>query len=279
MMRMLLTRHVENKVRQQWAGWGRCVLVSILAMTLNACVTETTGGFNVERSDTEAFNNYLKLAEGYLEQNDLGNTKRHLANASAINPSHTEIFAIWGLVYEREGETKLAADNFEKALRLDAGNSKARNNYAAFLFASNDADGAYKQLLRVVDDTDYEGRAQGFENLGLAALRLNRSDDAKVAFERALQLNANLLRSTVELCSLSIDANDIPQALNYYRKYANLLQFYRTTPTARTLWLGVKIEAALGNQENVKALGEQLEARFASAPEVQLYRDLMAQQK
>lgn len=242
---------------------------------LQGCVTETTGGFNVKRSDGDALHDYLQLATGYLEQNDLVNSKRHLANATRIDPNSSELQAIWGLLYSREGETKLADKSFLQALKLDATNSKARNNYAAFLFANGRFDEAYKQLQLVVEDTQYEQRPQAFENLGLAALRLQKSQEAEEAFKRALQLNPNQLRSSLELCSLMIAKKDLAQARAYYTNYLTLGQFYNIPHNPRSLWVGIQLEAAMGNKGNVLTYGKQLETNFASAPELKLYKQLL----
>lgn len=251
----------------------RLLLLAVFVL-LQACVSETTGGFNVKQSDEQALRDYLSLATGYLEQNDLANSKRHLANAAAIDPNNSEMHAIWGLVYSREGEMRLADESFQHSLRLDTRNSKARNNYAAFLFANARYQEAYEQLQRVVQDTEYEGRPQAFENTGLAALRLNRRDDAETAFTRALQLNANQLRSSLELAAINLEKRNVLQARQYFRNYLTLLSFYNTGHNARSLWIGIQLEAALGNGQNVQAYAKQLETNFASAPEYELYKQL-----
>ncbi|HEY0963078.1 MAG TPA: type IV pilus biogenesis/stability protein PilW [Pseudomonadales bacterium] len=257
---------------------GRAALCLVLALAtlVGGCVTETTGApFGGERSDTQALRDYIQLATGYLEQNDLANTKRHLDNAAGLDANNSEVAALWGLVYAQEREPDLADEQFRRALRIDPRNSKARNNYAAFLFAENRIDEAYEQLESVVADTSYSNRAQAFENLGLAALRLERSDEAEFAFTRALQLNNNQLRSSLELASIHLQKQDLRQAGIYYRNYLTLLQLYRTAQSARGLWVGIQLENALGNADNARAYGAQLDANFRGTPEHQLYRQSM----
>lgn len=248
----------------------------VVANLLSACITETTGGFNVEKSDTQALQNYIRLATGYLEQNDLANTKRHLANAENLDNNNSEVFAIWGLVYAQEGEVDLAEEKFQRALRINSNNSQARNNYAAFLFANDRFEDAYEQLEQVVADAEYQARPQAFENLGLAALRLERIDAAENAFTRALQLNSNQLRSSLEMTSINLQKKDVLQARAFYRNYLNLLQLYKIGQTAHSLWVGIQLEHTLGNLENVYKYGDELEADFSSATETQLYLQLSA---
>ena len=120
-------------------------------VVMNACVTTTTGGFNVEPSDEEALENYLQLAEAY--------------NISA-------------LISQPEGDLELAIENFQRAVRLDQGNARARNNYAALLFSKEDYENAFDELLTVTQDAMYEGRTVSFENLGRSAMSLNRLEEA-----------------------------------------------------------------------------------------------------
>lgn len=249
------------------------ILLSLLL--LSACVTETTNPvFNVEKSDEEALQDYLQLAVGYLNQGDLASAKRHLNNAAKIDSNNSEMFATWGLIYAREGEFDLADDNFRRALRIDADNSMARNNYAAFLFAQARYEDAYNELERVVSDTEYEQRPQAFENMGIAAIRLNRPEDAERAFSRALQLNPNQLRSALELATINLDRGDVLQARAYWRNYLTLVQFYNLGHNARSLLLGARLEAALQNEESARQYGELLRTNFPGSPEYQQYRQL-----
>lgn len=251
------------------------VLILAAMCMLAACEVTTTGGYTTDPNPEQALRDYIQLATGYLEQNDLPNTKRHLENAAAIDPNNSEVFAIWGLVYSREGEPDLADECFRRALRINPANAQARNNYAAFLFAEERVEDAFEQLQLVVEDTGYSGRAQAFENLGLAGLRLQRLEEAEYAFGRALQLNANQLRSSMELASLHLQKQDVLQARAYYRNYLTLIQFYNIAQTSRSLWVGIQLENALGNDANVSQYGTQLEARFSASPEYQLYRQLL----
>ncbi|HWK54767.1 MAG TPA: type IV pilus biogenesis/stability protein PilW [Hyphomicrobiales bacterium] len=252
----------------------RALSVWLLLGLLQGCVTETTGGF-ASRADSQALANYIELAGGYLGEGDLHNARRHLDNADAIDPDNSAVAALWGLVYDREGETALAEQHFRRALQLDVANAQARNNYAAFLFAQARYQEAYAQLQEVVTDTAYPGRAQAYENLGLSALRLQRVVEAEQAFNRALQLNDRQLRASLELTGLNLERGNVLQARQYYRNYLTLLQLDRLEQDARGLWLGIRLENALGNIDNLYAYGARLEAQFGASGEYALYLELL----
>jgi type IV pilus assembly protein PilF len=254
-----------------------CLLAATLA--LGGCVTETTGGFNVEVSQQRAFEDYLALARGYLEQGDLANSKRHLNNAAAINRNSAELHGIWGLVYAREGEIDLADESFRRSLRSDRTNSQTRNNYAAFLYANGRFEDAYRELRQVVDDTAYPSRAQAFENLGLAALRTGRQAEAETAFTRALQLNGNLIRSIHELVAINLVKQNISQAEAYFRNYLTIAQFYNLEHSARALWLGIQLAYARQDEPGLNEYAQQLQTRFRGTPEHQLYLEFLEARK
>ncbi len=133
---------------------------------------------------------------------------------------------------------------FRRAIRLDSRNSQVRNNYAAFLCSNQRFDDAYDQLEQVVADTSYPNRAQAFENMGLAAIQLQRLNDAEFAFNRALQLNGNRVRSTLELADLNLQRANLAGARDYYQRFLTLQQFFNLQQTARSLWVGIQLEDA-----------------------------------
>lgn len=248
------------------------ILLIGLPLLLSACVTTSTGGFNVEVSDEKALQNFLMLSENYLQKGDLANAKSRLNRALAIDPRNSDAHGIWGLVYQQEGEAELAEDSFSKALRYQRGNSKVRNNYAAFLYVNQRYQEAYEQLEMVVADTEYPARSKAFENLGFSALRLNRIDDAEYAFSRALQLNGNQVLSALELADIYLKKGDIEQARVFYQNFLTTSQFYRRPPTARGLWVGYQLETLLKNVAAAEQYAAQLQRLYPQSVEYEFFK-------
>lgn len=250
------------------------VFLISLSILLASCVSETTGGFNQANPD-DALDVYLQLALGYVEQQDFNQARRHLNNAVEIDPNNSDIYGIWGLVYTLEGDLNLADESFLRALRLNSGNSQVRNNYAAFLFSNGRFQAAYDQLETVVEDTEYAGRPQAFENMGLAALQLNQLDDAEYAFTRALQLNSNRIRSTLELTDIYLQRGNIQDAGRYYQSFLTLRQFFNVQQSARSLWIGIKLEQARGMNTQMLEYGSSLVELYPDSAERTLYQQLL----
>ena len=255
-------------------GYRLCLL-ALSSLFLAACVTTTTGGFTPEASDEDALDDYIQLAVAYYDANDMANARRHINNALAIDERNSEVYTILALIHQREGDLDLADDVFRRAIRLDSRNSRARNNYAAFLFEQQRYEDAYQQLQTVASDTTYEGRAIAFENLGRSALQLERFEDAANAFERALQLNGNLYVSTLELAQLRYDQGDFVSARALYNQYLTIKEFYSIPHTPRSLWIGIQVEGHYRNDELVDGYVRLLTALYQDSPEYQLYQNLV----
>ena len=262
-------------VANRYSGWGRLLLVVLVFLALPACVTTTSGGFTPEASDEDALDDYIQLAVAYYEANDMAGARRHINKALAIHNRSFEVYNILALVHQREGDLDLADEVFQRAVRLDGSNSRARNNYAAFLFAQQRYEDAYEQLAIVAGDTTYEGRAIAFENLGRSALRMGNIEAAANAFQRALQLNGNLYVSTLELAQIRFDQGDYAGARTLYNQYLTTKEFYSIPHTARSLWIGIQVEGHYQNTDVVDGFVRLLTALFQDSPEYQLYQNLV----
>ncbi len=96
--------------------------------------------------------------------------------AYEIDPNNAEVHEAFALVYQSTGEFELAEESFKTAIRLDRKFSRARNNYAAFLYSQQRYEEAEKQLEYVVQDTLYKARPARFRQPGAvpASSCLNR---------------------------------------------------------------------------------------------------------
>jgi Tfp pilus assembly protein PilF len=111
---------------------------------------------------------------------------------------------------------------------------------------------AYDELVRVTGDANYDGRAIAFENQSRSASRLDRVDDARNAFTRALQLNANLYISALELA---------------------LIEFNQENKD-RALLAGIQIEGQAQNQKIVDTFALLLTSLYQDSPEFETYQRL-----
>ena len=252
--------------------WRFGVLAGLIWLT--ACTTTTTGGFQPAADQSQALADYIQLAVAYFDANDMAGARRHIDNALAIDERSSGAYNVLALVQQREGDLELAEQTFRRAISLDRNNAQARNNYAALLFTQARYRDAYTQLEAVTEDTTYEGRAFAFENLGRCALMLERPQDARSAFERALQLNGNLYLSALELAALRLQDGEFEGARRAYTQYLTSREFYQIPFSARSLWVGIQVESQFRNLEQVERYTVMLTRLFPDSAEAQLLRNL-----
>ncbi len=244
--------------------YSNTCLVVLCTLLVTGCVTESTGGLPKPAPREERVEAQLAVARGYIGAASWANAKRALEKAAELNSSVPEVHVLYAVVYEGEGEHALAETHYRRALRMASADPQALYNYGTFLYRRGRFDDATTQLAKVVKNTDYRARAQAFEALGLAQLENGEQYEARASFERALSLNDRLGPSELELSWMAFDNNDLQESVKRYERYRSIGR-----PTARSICLGMKIGAAVGNVDQVASSGLALKNLFPNARETQ----------
>jgi type IV pilus assembly protein PilF len=246
------------------------VLLPALALAIavaGGCVSTTEGGFTEDASPQKALEQRVSLARQYIGQGNWEAAKRNLQLASDIDPNNAGVYEAFALVYQSTGEYELAEESFKKAIRLDPELSRARNNYAAFLFSQQRYKEAEKQLDYVVKDTLYSGRPRAFVNLGLCRVQLFDPQGAEEAFTRALAMDRTNRIALLEISQIRFDAGDFKSANTYYDTYKRVAR----QQSARGLWLGIRLAQATGDRDAEGSYVLALKNIYPDSAEYQAY--------
>lgn len=239
----------------------------LLLVGLSGCVTETSGGAQLEADPVAALSRRVELARQYIGRGDWENAKRNLEIAANIDDRNAEVYEAFALVYQSTGENDLAEKNFERALRIDPKFSRARNNYAAFLFSQGRFEDAKPQFARVTEDSLYSGRPLAFINLGLSHLQLGNSAGAEAAFTRALRMDRTNALALLEMGYLKVRSGELAAAEQYYGVYKTVV---RQQPP-RGLILGLEIARAQGDKDAISSFELALENLYPDSRDYQRY--------
>ena len=219
-------------------GKGLRILVTLaVTLVLSACITTTDSVFTEKADPAKALERRVELARKYIGEGNWDDAKRNLKLAYEMDPNNAEVHEAFALVYQSTGEFELAEQSYKTAIRLDTNFSRARNNYATFLYSQQRYDEAASQLEYVVQDSLYKARPRAFVNLGLCRLQLFDSQGAEEAFRRALTMDRTNAIALLELAQLRFDAGDFRSAQSYYDTYRTVVR----QQSARGLWLGIRI--------------------------------------
>lgn len=187
---------------------------------------------------------YTQLGVAYLERNNLPRALNALDRALEIAPRHAEALQALALVYQRQGESALANDYFQQAVDAEPDFTRARNNYAAFLFGQNQFNAACEQLEIASEDAQYANRAQLFTNLGQCYLTLEEFDKARARLERAQSIDPRNPRGYLMLAELEYSQGNYTQAWAPLQTYLQLAE-----PDQAALKMAVDIAHARGEHD------------------------------
>lgn len=242
-----------------------------LTVILSGCVTETTGKPLRPIDKAKALELHIKLAQGYVDKGNRESARHHLRKAYDIDKGSAEATAVQAMLYQLEGEPKLAEESFKKAIKGKKNFTLARNNYGVFLFQAKRYEQALEQFEAAAADLDFDGRAQALVNVGRTALQLGNNEKAKSAFEHASILDRNLTEAFIELADMNFQRQEYADAKKNLDRHMALGQ-----PSARSLLLGIRLERVFGNKDKEASYLLMLKNRFPYSKEYLEYKQTIA---
>lgn len=221
-----------------------------------------------DRPDTLA-ETHVKLGVGYLQQGQRDLALSRLRRALELDPNLPSGHNAIAILYEQLGEMERAAQHYQRAVELGPQDSSAHNNYGAFLCKRNELDKAEEQFLLALKNPLYETPELAYENAGLCALRKPDAAKAETYFRSALQLNPKLPASLYQMALLHFERGDYLPARGYLQRYTEVAKH-----NAQSLWLGIRIERALGDKNAVASYTLLLRSNFPDSEEAKLLQEL-----
>ncbi len=228
----------------------KCVCIILLISGLTACVTTVEGGGNQNASPERAVRSYVQLGFGYLQVSNRDQARVNFRKALEIDKNSVEANEGMALLYQLDGENKLAEDFFKASIRADENFARVRNNYGNFLYLHERYEEAFVQFEVASQDLSYDRRPVALVNLGRTALKLGNVDRAEALFEHALGLEPKMLSALEELAELKFNKQEYALAKSSIDKYGELSKH-----SARTLWLGIRLERIFGNRDKEASYG------------------------
>lgn len=245
----------------------RAGILLIFCGVLSACISSgNKAPLSTEDGRHQARDAYIQLGIGYLQQGVTEQAKMPLQKALEIDPNSADAHAALALVFQNELEPELAEQHYRKALSQGK-STRIQNNYGGFLFEQGKFKEAYAQFSEASQDTMYSGRSRVFENMGLAALRLNDKEQAMQHFERSLRLNPQQPRALLEMGTLLFERQEYVPAQRYYEAFTQLSEH-----SARSLLLGARLARVFQDRNQAASLGLQLKRLYPASPEYKQYQ-------
>lgn len=244
------------------------LLVLISTCLLSACIHTETGGFSDKKDNEKALAYSEELARGYIREGNWEAAKRHLKVAIDLDDSSAGVYEAMGMVYQNTGELDEAWASYKKAVKLDAGNSRIRLNYASFLYQQGEFEEAAKQLNIVTEDTLYPKRELAFANLGRCYLRMDKPEKAAAAFNRAYLMDRRSPSIKFELANAYFQMGSYSEAQKFYDAFRQQVN----QQSSQALWLGIQLADKFDNQDAFSSYALALKNLYPASAEILLYK-------
>ncbi|SEQ73974.1 type IV pilus biogenesis/stability protein PilW [Giesbergeria anulus] len=252
-----------------WAGVG--MLLCCLG-GLSGCATGTLGNgsdpiSSAQETDVRRRARIrLELAANYFESGQTSVALDEAKQALATDSSYADAYNLLGLIHMRLNDYAQADASFQRALDLRPADSGVLHNRGWLLCVQQRYPQANEIFLQVLTNPAYMARSKTLMAQGLCHARAGDDVAAEQALMRSYELDAGNPVVAYHLSSLLFKRKELVRAQFYIRRLNN-----SDLSNAETLWLGVKVERALGNMVAMKQLADQLRKRFPDSAEQALY--------
>jgi type IV pilus assembly protein PilF len=181
-----------------------------------------------------------------------------------IDPNYGQAYNGLGLVYAALNEDVKADANFKKAIQIQPGSSESHNNYGSFLCSRSRYDESIVQFLEAVKNPLYSTPNLAYANAGICSARKNDVKNAEIYLNKALQIQPLTHSAATQLAEIQFKRGDVKTA---QKTLQNALVM---SPSAETLWLGIKIARVLGDKDNIASYALQLRQQYPNSEQTRL---------
>jgi type IV pilus assembly protein PilF len=209
----------------------------------------------------------LELAGLYFGRGQTATALEELRAALAIKPDMWEAHSLRGLILASMGDTRGAEDSFQRALQLNPASGDAMHNYGWFLCQQRRFDEADAQFRNALAQPGYAEPNRSMLAQGVCQARAGRWADAERTLSRSYELDPTNPVTAFNLAEVLLQRGELERA----RFYARRINTVPELVTAQSLWLAIRIERRLGNQQQMLDYGRQLRDRFPQSTEALQY--------
>ncbi|MES2831208.1 MAG: type IV pilus biogenesis/stability protein PilW [Pseudomonadota bacterium] len=204
----------------------------------------------------------LQLAIGYFEQRQLNVALDELKQALAADPNFADAYSVRALVYMDMGETRLADENFQSAMRLSPNNPDLNNNYGWYLCQNERVPQSIAYFEAALKNRAYQSPAKALNNAGVCSLKLKDTAAAERYLAQAFQYEPGNIANNVNLAKIYYGRGDFQRARFHIGRATK-----DEAVSAETLWLAIRIEHKLGDRAVEASLATQLRRRHPGSSE------------
>ena len=245
------------------------ILIGSAAFLLTAgCMSSTTKtGHKFEVGD-DAAEQYYELGARYYTNGSYELAKERLIIALDIDPNMGNAHTTLALTFEQLGNNRLALEHYSEAVRVTPKNTFSLNAYAGFLCRQGRFDDAEKQFKRALKIPENDNRHVAMTNAGACMTQKPDYGRAEKYFRDALQERPTYGEALLQLAALKHKTGDNLHSRAFLQRYHE-----GNKTSAATLYLGIQVEKALGDDRAGTDYANQLLRDFPNSVEARRVLD------
>ncbi len=208
----------------------------------------------------------LELAANYFESGQTTVALDEVKQALATDPGYADAYNLRGLIYMRLNEYAQAENSFRRALGVRPNDPSVLHNQAWLQCLQQKYAEADQNFVRVLSQPAYPAKDKTLMAQGLCQARAGQLAQAEQTLVRAYELDAGNPIVGYNLAHMLLQRGEAAKAQFYIRRLNN-----SEMANSESLWLGIKVERALGDRVASEQLASQLRKRFPDSREQSLH--------
>jgi type IV pilus assembly protein PilF len=204
----------------------------------------------------------LELGIDYFRKGNLAAAKEKIDRAVEQNPKNAKAQAAAGLLYDQLNQPEKSLSYLERAASLDPNNPDILNNYAVILCKRGNHSKGEKYFVRAAENPLYKTPEVAYLNAGNCASAAKDVAAAEAHYRKALSVRPRFQEALYQMADLEFKKESYLSARGFVERF---LAAGKSTPSV--LWLGVRIENALGNSTSASNYAQRLKLEYPSAAE------------
>jgi len=245
-------------------------IIYFLCLGLYGCnqATDNSESIRPTAATNDIAQSNLNLGIAYLRTGEFEKSLEKLEKAREADKNYPPIYNTLGVLYQRLGDKVKAEAFFMQALDLNGADSSTLNNYGQFLCQESRFDEAEAAFLKAANNPLYATPEIAFSNAGICAMKEGKLDIAEIYFRDALEKNPRIAIALLQMAEISYATGNYLSARGYLQRYLEI-----STPTAKSLWLGIQVENELGDKNALSSYKLLLKNKFPDSKEAGMLKD------
>jgi len=243
------------------------LLMLVAVLFLSGCETQqlkkeesTLRGVRKSPADV-----YTSLGIEYMNRGMYDVALENLKKALVVDRSSSNAHNVIAVLYDKLGQIVLAGKHYQKAIKLSPVNSSAQNNYARYLCSIEKYELADLHFNKALDNPLYKSPLIALTNAGTCAWKAGELDKAERYYRSALQRNKRYAATLLQMAKLKFQQEKYLSVRAYLQRFREVNKH-----TPASLWLGIRAEGKLNNQNSVASYVLQLKRLYPDSHEVAL---------